>query len=108
MAVIDSRNPNVLIAARRSSPLAVGVVADNSEFFLASDASPIAEYTNHIVYLKDEEVAVIERGEQLRVYNLSGEKSETEIREVDVDLSMLDHEGFPHLMLKEIFDKPNV
>ncbi len=108
IAVIDSRNPNVLVAARKSSPLAVGVVADNSEFFLASDASPIAEYTNHIVYLKDEEVAVIERGEQLRVYNLSGEKSETEIREVDVDLSMLDHEGFPHFMLKEIFDQPNV
>ena len=75
---------------------------------MASDASPIAEYTNHIVYLKDEEVAVIERGEQLRVYNLSGEKSETEIKEVDVDLSMLDHEGFPHFMLKEIFDQPNV
>ena len=108
IAVIDSRNPNVLVAARKSSPLAVGVVADNSEFFLASDASPIAEYTNHIVYLKDEEVAVIERGEQLRVYNLSGEKSETEIKEVDVDLSMLDHEGFPHFMLKEIFDQPNV
>lgn len=108
IAVIDSRNPNVLVAARKSSPLAVGVVDDNSEFFLASDASPIAEYTNHIVYLKDEEVAVIEKGEQLRVYNLSGEKSETEIKEVDVDLSMLDHEGFPHFMLKEIFDQPNV
>ena len=108
IAVIDSRNPNVLVAARKSSPLAVGVVDDNSEFFLASDDSPIAEYTNHIVYLKDEEVAVIERGEQLRVYNLSGEKSETEIKEVDVDLSMLDHEGFPHFMLKEIFDQPNV
>ena len=108
IAVIDSRNPNVLVAARKSSPLAVGVVEDNSEFFLASDASPIAEYTSHIVYLKDEEVAVIEKGEQLRVYNLNGEKSETEIKEVDVDLSMLDHEGFPHFMLKEIFDQPNV
>ncbi|MBR2184687.1 MAG: glutamine--fructose-6-phosphate transaminase (isomerizing) [Prevotella sp.] len=108
IAVIDSRNPNVLVAARKSSPLAVGVVDDNSEFFLASDASPIAEYTNHIVYLKDEEVAVIERGEQLRVYNLNGEKSKTEVKEVDVDLSMLDHEGFPHFMLKEIFDQPNV
>ena len=108
IAVIDSRNPNVLVAARKSSPLAVGVVDDNSEFFLASDASPIAEYTNHIVYLKEEEVAVIERGEQLRVYNLNGEKSKTEVKEVDVDLSMLDHEGFPHFMLKEIFDQPNV
>ncbi len=108
IAVIDSRNPDVLVAARKSSPLAVGIVEDNSEFFLASDASPIAEYTNQIVYLKDEEVAVIERGKQLRVYNLNGEQSETEVKEVDVDLSMLDHEGFPHFMLKEIFDQPNV
>lgn len=108
IAVIDKREPNKLVAARKSSPLAVGVVEDHSEFFLASDASPIAEYTNHIVYLKDEEVAVIERGKELQVTNLRGEKAEAEVKEVDVDLSMLDHEGYPHFMLKEIFDQPNV
>ena len=108
IVVIDSRNPDVLVAARKASPLAVGVVEDNSEFFVASDASPIAEYTHHIVYLKDEEVAVIERGKQLHVYNLNGEEAEAEVKEVDVDLSMLSHEGYPHFMLKEIFDQPNV
>ena len=108
IVVIDSRNPDVLVAARKSSPLAVGVVEDNSEFFIASDASPIAEYTHQIVYLKDEEVAVIERGKQLHVYNLNGEEAEAEVKEVDVDLSMLSHEGYPHFMLKEIFDQPNV
>ena len=108
IVVIDSRNPNVLVAARKASPLAVGVVEDNSEFFIASDASPIAEYTHQIVYLKDEEVAVIERGKQLHVYNLNGEEAEAEVKEVDVDLSMLSHEGYPHFMLKEIFDQPNV
>lgn len=108
IAVIDSREPNRIVAARKSSPLAVGVVEDNSEFFLASDASPIAEYTNKIVYLGDEEVAVIERGKELTVCNLKGKAADVEVKEVNVDLSMLDHEGFPHFMLKEIFDQPNV
>jgi len=108
IAVIDRRNPDMLVAARKSSPLAVGVVEGNKEFFLASDASPIAEYTKQIVYLKDEEVAVIERGKELRVFDLAGQKTDAEVKTVDVDLSMLDHEGFPHFMLKEIFDQPNV
>ena len=108
IAVIDKRFPNQLVCARKSSPLAVGIVEDNSEFFIASDASPIAEYTKHIVYLKDEEIAVIERGKEMKVYNLNGEEADAEIKEVDLDLSMLDHEGYPHFMLKEIFDQPNV
>ena len=108
IAVIDRRHPEVLVAARKSSPLAVGVVDDNSEFFLASDASPIAEYTKHIVYLKDEELAVIERGKGLELLKLNGEQAIAEVREVNVDLSMLDHDGYPHFMLKEIFDQPNV
>lgn len=108
IAVIDSRHPEVLVAARKSSPLAVGVTEGNTEFFLASDASPIAEYTKQIVYLNDEEMAVIERGKSLQVYNLNGEIADAEVKEVNVDLSMLDHEGYPHFMLKEIFDQPNV
>ena len=108
IAVIDKRNPDVLVAARKSSPLAVGIVDDRSEYFLASDASPIAEYTNQIVYLNDEEMAIIERGKELRVLKLNGETSNAEVKEVNVDLSMLDHDGYPHFMLKEIFDQPNV
>ena len=108
IAVIDKRFPNQLVCARKSSPLAVGIVEDHSEFFIASDASHIAEYTKHIVYLKDEEIAVIERGKEMKVYNLNGEEADAEIKEVDLDLSMLDHEGYPHFMLKEIFDQPNV
>ena len=108
IAVVDRREPNKIVCARKSSPLAVGVVEDNSEFFMASDASPIAEYTKQIVYLKDEEVAVIERGKPLEVFNLNGDRAEAEVKEVNVDLSMLDHEGYPHFMLKEIFDQPNV
>ena len=108
IAVIDERHPEELVCARKSSPLAVGVVDDRSEFFLASDASPIAEYTKHIIYLKDEEVALISRGKEIRIYKLTGEETEGEVKEVNLDLSMLDHDGFDHFMLKEIFDQPNV
>ena len=108
IAVIDERHPEGLVCARKSSPLAVGVVDDRSEFFLASDASPIAEYTKHIIYLKDEEVALISRGKDIKIYKLTGEETEGEVKEVNLDLSMLDHDGFDHFMLKEIFDQPNV
>ena len=108
IAVIDERHPEELVCARKSSPLAVGVVDDRSEFFLASDASPIAEYTKHIIYLKDEEVALISRGKDIKIYKLTGEETEGEVKEVNLDLSMLDHDGFDHFMLKEIFDQPNV
>ncbi len=108
IAVIDERHPEELVCARKSSPLAVGVVDDRSEFFLASDASPIAEYTKHIIYLKDEEVALISRGKEIKIYKLTGEETQGEVKEVNLDLSMLDHDGFDHFMLKEIFDQPNV
>lgn len=108
IAVIDERHPDELVCARKSSPLAVGVVDDRSEFFLASDASPIAEYTKQIIYLKDEEVALISRGKDIKIYKLSGEETTGEVKEVNLDLSMLDHDGFDHFMLKEIFDQPNV
>ncbi len=118
IAVIDRDAPDMIVAARKSSPLAIGIGCGNSdcdhgtcaptEFFIGSDASPIAEYTNHIVYLNDEEVAVIERGKDLKVYDLNGAETEAEVKEVNVDLSMLDHDGYPHFMLKEIFDQPNV
>lgn len=108
IAVIDRKCPDQLVAARKASPLAIGIGEDNKEFFLASDASPIAEYTKQIVYLNDDEVAVVERNTTLRVSNLSGEEAQAEVKEVDVDLSMLDKGGYPHFMLKEIFDQPQV
>ncbi len=108
IAVVDRRNPDLLIAARKASPLAIGIGENNEEFFLASDASPIAEYTRKIVYLNDEELALIERGKELRIENLHTGSVDYEIKEVDLDLSMLDKGGFPHFMLKEIFDQPTV
>ena len=108
IAVIDSENPQTLVCARKSSPLAIGIGNDNKEFFIASDASPIAQYTKQMVYLNDGEIAVCERGKELHVFNLDNEDVDPEVKEVDIDLSMLSKEGFPHFMLKEIFDQPNV
>lgn len=108
IAVIDRRNPDTMVVARKASPLAIGITEDNGEFFIASDASPIAGYTRKIIYLKDEEIATIVKGRQPQVENLYTGPAEYEIKEVDLDLSMLDKGGFPHFMLKEIFDQPKV
>ncbi len=106
IAVIDKRHPEMLIAARKSSPLVVGVGENNEEFFIASDATPIAEYTSHVVYLDDEQIVKIERGKEMEISNLQAEQIEVDVKEIDVDLEMLDKGGFPHFMLKEIFDQP--
>ena len=106
IAVIDKRHPEMLIAARKSSPLVVGVGENNEEFFVASDATPIAEYTSHVVYLADEQIVKIERGKEMEISNLQAEQIEVDVKEIDVDLEMLDKGGFPHFMLKEIFDQP--
>ena len=108
IVVLDRRTPNRLVAARKSSPMVVGIGEQGDEYFVASDAAPIAEYTSQMVYLKDEEVVVCERGKQLHVFNLNNEDVPVEVKKVELDLTMLDKGGFPHFMLKEIFDQPNV
>lgn len=107
IALVDKRNPETLIAARKSSPLVVGVGDDNEEFFIASDATPIAEYTSHVVYIDDEQIVKVVRGKEIEVSNLQAEQVDVDVKEIDLDLEMLDKGGFPHFMLKEIFDQPN-
>lgn len=108
IAVIDSKNPNKLVCARKSSPLAIGVTDGNKEMFIASDASPIAAYTKQIIYLNDDEIAVCECNKDIQVFNLDNERISPEVKEVDIDLNMLSKGNFEHFMLKEIFDQPNV
>lgn len=107
IVVIDAELPHQLIAARKSSPMVVGIGEGNDEFFIASDASPIAEYTKHMVYLNDEEMVVVRRGEELQLLTLDNTHVDLEVKEVDLDLNMLDKGGYPHFMLKEIFDQPS-
>ncbi|MBQ8969532.1 MAG: glutamine--fructose-6-phosphate transaminase (isomerizing) [Bacteroidaceae bacterium] len=108
IVVLDRRSPNRLVAARKSSPMVVGIGEGNEEFFVASDASPIAEYTKKMVYLNDEEIVVCERGHELRVCTLDNKDVPVEVKNVELDLTMLDKGGYPHFMLKEIFDQPSV
>ena len=106
IALVDRRQPGLLIAARKSSPLVVGVGQDNREFFLASDATPIAEYTANVVYIDEEQIVKIQPGQPLEISDLQAKRVDVDVKEIDVDLNMLDKGGFPHFMLKEIFDQP--
>ena len=105
IAIIDKRNPNQIIAARKQSPLVVGI--GDGEFFLGSDASPIIEYTDKVVYLEDGNIAVIRLGEELKVVSILGEEQELAVKTVDIDLGQIEKGGYDHFMLKEIFEQPD-
>jgi glucosamine--fructose-6-phosphate aminotransferase (isomerizing) len=106
IAVIDRRDPNTIVAARKGSPMVIGIGKDNSEFFIASDATPIAEYTKEVVYIDDEQIAVCHAGKPLEIIDLKNKPVDVDVKQIDMDLDMLDKGGFPHFMLKEIFDQP--
>jgi len=105
IAIIDKRDPTQIIAARKQSPLVVGIGKD--EFFLGSDASPIIEYTDQVVYLEDGNIAVIRQGEELKVLSILGEEQALQVKTVDIDLGQIEKGGYPHFMLKEIFEQPD-
>lgn len=104
IAVLDKRDKDQIIAARKQSPLVIGIGED--EFFLGSDATPIIEYTDKVVYLDDDNIAVIRCGEDLKVVNTLNDTLNPEICTVDLDLGQIEKGGFPHFMLKEIFEQP--
>ena len=104
IAVIEKSNANTIIAARKSSPLVIGI-GDN-EFFLASDATPIVEYTKDVVYLNDNEIALMERGKELKVVDLMNAEKSHIIQHLELTISQLEKGDFEHFMLKEIFEQP--
>ncbi len=104
IAIIDKRDPRQIIAARKQSPLVVGIGKD--EFFLGSDASPIIDYTDKVVYLEDGNIAVIRLGEDLKVISILGKEQELKVKTVDIDLGQIEKGGYEHFMLKEIFEQP--
>ena len=105
IVVISEDNPNQLIAARKSSPLVVGI-GNGNEFYLASDATPIIEYTNQVVYLNDEEIAVLDRHEGLKITNIAQQEKTPYIQELELQIEALEKGGYEHFMLKEIFEQP--
>ncbi len=104
IAIIDKRDPRQIIAARKQSPLVVGIGKD--EFFLGSDASPIIDYTDKVVYLEDGNIAVIRLDEGLKVISILGKEQELKVKTVDIDLGQIEKGGYEHFMLKEIFEQP--
>ncbi len=105
IALLDKRTPNQIIVARNQSPLVVGI--GENEFFIGSDASPIVEYTDKVIYLEDGNIAVLRKGEDLKVVNILNRRLNPEIQTVDINLGQLDKGGYPHFMLKEIFEQPD-
>jgi len=105
MAVVEKGNPDTIVAARKSSPLVVGI-GDN-ETFLGSDGTPFIEYTNKVVCVNDNEIAVIKRGEPLKLLTLTGSEVKVDVKKLKLSIAQLEKGGYPHFMLKEIFEQPN-
>ena len=105
IVAISKNFPGQMVAARKSSPLVVGI-GENGDFYLASDATPIVEYTKQVVYLEDEEIAVIKLGEELKIYNISDQEKTPYIQQLELELEALEKGGYDHFMLKEIHEQP--
>jgi len=104
IAIIEKGHPDVIVAARKGSPLVIGIGED--EFFIASDATPIIEYTDQVVYLGEEEVVTLQRGKQLKIKTIGNVEKTPQIKKLEMTLSQLEKGGYPHFMIKEIFEQP--
>ncbi|MFO0360035.1 MAG: glutamine--fructose-6-phosphate transaminase (isomerizing), partial [Flavobacteriales bacterium] len=105
IVVLDKENPNQLIAAKKSSPLVIGV-GKNDDFYIASDASPIIEYTKNVVYLDDEEVALMDRKEGLKIVTIQNQAKTPYIQALELKLEAIETGGYDSFMLKEIHEQP--
>lgn len=103
IVLISEDDPTQLIAARKSSPLVIGV--GENEFFFASDATPIIEYTKDVIYLDDNQIALVRNGE-LKIVNLENERQAPYIQKLELELEAIEKGGYDHFMLKEIFEQP--
>ena len=110
IAILEKSHPDQLVCARKGSPLIIGVGTTPSgrkEFYLGSDATPIIEYTNQVIYLNDEEIAIMDRTGRLDITNLSNVKQTPQLVTLQMNLDQLEKGGYPHFMLKEIWEQPN-
>lgn len=104
IVILSKDHPNTLIAARKGSPLVIGIGED--DYYVASDATPIVEYTKNVVYLEDEEIAVLTRGEELKIRTTTNQEKTPYVQQLEWNLGELEKEGYDHFMLKEIFEQP--
>jgi glucosamine--fructose-6-phosphate aminotransferase (isomerizing) len=104
IVIIAKESPDKIIAARKGSPMVIGI--GKGEFFVASDATPLIEYTENVVYLNDEEIAIIERGKDLKIKTIRNQSHTPYIEKLALSLSEIEKGGFAHFMLKEIYEQP--
>lgn len=104
IVILSKDNPNELFAAKKGSPMVIGIGDD--EFYIASDATPIVEYTKNVVYLEDEEIAFIERGKELKIKTIKNKAKTPYVQELELKLEALEKGGYDHFMLKEIYEQP--
>lgn len=104
IVVMDKNNPDELIAAKKGSPMVIGIGED--EYFIASDASPIVEYTRNVVYLEDEEVAFVQRGKELKIKTIRNKEITPYVQALEMELEAIEKSGYDHFMLKEIYEQP--
>jgi glucosamine--fructose-6-phosphate aminotransferase (isomerizing) len=104
IVVLAKDQPDELIAAKKGSPMVIGI--GENEFFIASDATPIVEYTKNVVYLEDEEIAFIERGKELKIKTIKNKAKTPYVQELEMQLEALEKGGYDHFMLKEIYEQP--
>jgi glucosamine--fructose-6-phosphate aminotransferase (isomerizing) len=105
IVAISKNYPNRLVAARKSSPLVLGIGTEG-DFYLASDATPIVEYTKQVVYMEDEEIAVIDLEDGFKLYNIGDQQKTPYIQQLELELEALEKGGYEHFMLKEIYEQP--
>ncbi len=105
IVIISKENPDLMIVAKKSSPLVIGI-GKTDEYFIASDATPIVEYTKDVVYLDDEQIGVIHKGQDLRLIDIKNQEITPYIQELEVQLEAIEKGGYDHFMLKEIYEQP--
>ena len=103
--VIDKDNPTQIIAAKKSSPMVIGIGAEG-DFYVGSDATPIVEYTKNVVYMEDEELALIDKAEGLKIVTIENQEKTPYIHELEMQLEALEKGGYDYFMLKEIYEQP--
>ncbi len=106
IVVMSKNDPHKLVAAKKGSPLVIGIGDNEEEYFVASDATPIIEYTKNVVYLEDEEFAVVEPGKKLKIKTIKNAEITPYIQELQMELESLEKGGYEHFMLKEINEQP--
>jgi len=106
IVVISNEDPDMMIAAKKGSPLVIGI-GEEDEYFIASDATPIVEYTKNVVYLGEEEIAIMEKGKELRVMDIKKKTKTPYIQELEIQLEAIEKGGYDHFMLKEIYEQPH-